>query len=239
MAFAHRLRPLIQGALGYAAHHHAERVHGPPGQGAETRNGMFLPHALHFPRHAGEHQNALPGMPGRVLPVDARGRAHRIPQRFGPLGNEGLLEVGRGRHPLPGLVEGQHIGPALGILLQSDAEDLREELLGEIIKGGPQPASGEDELRARKRLAQQLRQILPVVAHGSLAVEAQPQLREALSDPHRVGVEAPRGEQFGSDGDAFDPHGFHRTTEPTERPSPATARGPSGPPTARSQCPPR
>src|SRR5918998_218639 len=163
---------------------------------SEQRFERLLEHALHLRGHPRQ------GREERALPLDER--PHRRPERVGdqlrPFGEERLLVVGwRGRAAeLRELAV--HVLARLLVLDHLPARQGRQALVGQVVRGRPEAAGRNHQVGPRDGLLEGADDPLGVVADGGVAVDADPELGEALAHPGRVGVYEVPEEHLGAYG---------------------------------------
>ena len=169
----------------------------------QARGYLGRPHVRQFARGAGERDEHLVPV---VYPPAGRG-AHRVADGDGGRDDAGLAEV-LPRHGVD--------VPAREVVLQPRPElRVRRDLLAEhvgdavarhVVERRPEATHRDDDVRPAPRAVERLGEAREVVADDGDKLELEPELRQALAEPGRVGVLRLAHEELGADGDDLSVH---------------------------------
>jgi hypothetical protein len=86
------------------------------------------------------------------------------------------------------------------------AEDLRDNIAGEVVAGGAETAGGDDQIRPCQGLAESVLDLPGVVRDTNLAGNFPAQVGKLAAKPLLVGVENTADQEFGAGIDQFNVH---------------------------------
>ena len=89
---------------------------------------------------------------------------------------------------------------------QLSAEDLRDNIAGEVVAGGAETAGDDDQFRPCQGLAESVPDLQGVVRDTNLAGNFAAQVGKLAAKPLLVGVEDAADQEFGAGIDQFDAH---------------------------------
>jgi hypothetical protein len=169
------------------------------------------PHRLKLARGAGEHDDRGP-IGGHD---EARSRSGGSDGRRS-LGDQRLLPVGLaerlGVEAEPSREPGEDLGdPLLHLLVQDEVAPgkVGDHLRRQVVRRGPEPAAGDDELHAQVAQEPQRRpKVGGAVAHAHDVGHLHAELAQSLGDPRAVAIRDPAGKDLGAGDDDAGAHGL-------------------------------
>ena len=165
---------------------------------AQIGDGVVPQHGEHLIGRPRQHQD----MDAALFKATARGGTHGVGKDGAALGQVGHAEVVL-RH---GGVEGAFVkGPDalghLGVELQLPAEALAEDVLGDIVIGGPQAPGGDEDIGPLPCGGHGLTQVLRLIPRHGVEHRGDTDGGEGPGDLPGIGIGDGAGEQFIAHGD--------------------------------------
>ncbi len=162
------------------------------GQGGSEVVDDQVEHAAQLPRHAWRTDH--PAL--TQVKFKAHGAANGVVHDAGPRRQLCLLAVGGIQRDIAPPTPGLQVRDRLGVLLQWHPRGFCQHHSGQIVHRRPEPAVDDQDIRTGGHRRQLPAQQCPVVAHGDLAVNTQPDVRESLGDQGRIGVDGVAAHDF-------------------------------------------